>query len=343
MASHSASGSPHHGHAHHDGEGHGHAGHAHHAHHAHEGHGHAHDHHPAGAPRRALGLALAITLGFAAVEAVAGWMAGSLALLSDAGHMVTDALSLGVALLAAAVALRPPSARLSYGYARIEVLAALFNAGFMFAVILMIGWQAAERLRAPQPVDGATVIWIGALGLAINLLVAWILSRDGDAAHNLNTRGALLHVLGDALGSVAALASGLVIRQTGWTPIDPILSFGICALIAGSTWRLAREAIHTLMEGVPAGLSTPAIGRRMAAVAGVLEVHDLHIWSMDARRPALSAHVRVADLADWPRQLDELRRLLAREFAIEHVTLQPEAQQHVTVLLRDIAGRRSLH
>lgn len=335
MTSHSASSSPHHGHAHRAGDHHAHA------HHAHDGHDH-HDHH-AGAPRRALGLALAITLGFAAVEAVAGWMAGSLALLSDAGHMVTDSLSLGVALLAAAVALRPPSARMSYGYARVEVLAALFNAGFMFAVILMIGWQAVERLRAPQPVDGATVIWIGALGLAINLLVAWILSRDGDAAHNLNTRGALLHVLGDALGSVAALASGVVIRQTGWTPIDPILSIGICALIAGSTWRLAREAIHTLMEGVPAGLSTPEIGRRMAAVAGVVEVHDLHIWSMDARRPALSAHVRVADLADWPRQLDEIRQLLAREFAIEHVTLQPEAQQHATVLLRDIAGRRRLH
>jgi cobalt-zinc-cadmium efflux system protein len=335
MTSHSASGSPHHGHSHRAGDHHARA------HHAHDGHDH-HDHH-AGAPRRALGLALTITLGFAAVEAVAGWMAGSLALLSDAGHMVTDSLSLGVALLAAAVALRPPSASMSYGYARVEVLAALFNAGFMFAVILMIGWQAVERLRAPQPVDGATVIWIGALGLAINLLVAWILSRDGDAAHNLNTRGALLHVMGDALGSVAALASGVVIRQTGWTPIDPILSIGICALIAGSTWRLAREAIHTLMEGVPAGLSTPEIGRRMAAVAGVVEVHDLHIWSMDARRPALSAHVRVADLADWPRQLDEIRQLLAREFAIEHVTLQPEAQQHATVLLRDIAGRRRLH
>lgn len=304
-------------------------------------HQHAHDHRTAS--RRTLGLALAVTLGFAAIEALAGWIAGSLALMSDAGHMVTDSLSLAVALLAASVASRPASARMSYGYARIEVLAALFNAGFMFAVILLIGWSAALRLRAPQPVDGATVVWVGALGLAINLLVAWILSRGDDRAHDLNTRGALLHVIGDALGSVAALVSGLVIGWTGWTPIDPLLSVAICALIAISTWRLAREALHTLMEGVPQGLSSLEIGRRMAGVAGVIEVHDLHIWSMDSRRAALSAHVMVADLAQWPRQLAELRALLERDFAISHVTLQVETPRHATVLVRDIAGRRHLH
>lgn len=310
-----------------------------------DGHAHARQsmHDRGAASRRTLGLALAVTLGFAVVEAVAGWLAGSLALMSDAGHMVTDSLSLAVALLAAGVALRPASERMSYGYARIEVLAALFNAGFMFAVMLLIGWNAIERLHAPQPVDGATVVWIGALGLIVNLIVAWILSRGGDQAHDLNTRGALLHVIGDALGSVAALASGLVIGWTGWTPIDPLLSIGICALIAVSTWRLAREALHTLMEGVPLGLSSPEIGRRMATVAGVLEVHDLHIWSMDSRRAALSAHVMVADLAQWPRQLAEMRALLEREFAISHVTLQVETPQHATVLVRDIAGRRRLH
>lgn len=328
----------------HAGERHAHSREAHgHAHdHAH-GHAHSHAHDHAAAPRRTLALALAVTLGFALIEAVAGWIAGSLALLSDAGHMVTDSLSLAIALFAAGVALRPPSERMSYGYARIEVLAALFNAGFMFGVILLIGWNAVERLRAPQPVDGTTVIWIGALGLAINLLVAWILSRSGGHAHNLNTRGALLHVMGDALGSAAALASGLVIRWSGWTPIDPLLSIGICALIAVSTWHLAREAIHTLMEGVPLGLSASEIGKRMAGVAGVIEVHDLHIWSMDARRPALSAHVTVADLAQWPRQLKELRALLQHDFAISHVTLQVEAPQHASFLLRDIAGRRRLH
>lgn len=341
MATPTASGHAHHETAHNHGHDHAH----HHAHGDRHAHAHAAPHHhgTAGTPRRALALALAITLSFAAVEAVAGWLAGSLALMSDAGHMVTDSLSLAVALLAATIALRPPTDRMSYGYARIEVLAALFNAGFMVAVILMICWHAVERLHAPQPVDGATVIGIGALGLGVNLLVAWVLSRNGDHAHDLNTRGALLHVLGDALGSVAALASGLVILRTGWTPIDPLLSVGICALIAVSTWRLAREAIHTLMEGVPHGLSTAGIGRRMAAVAGVVEVHDLHVWSMDSRRVALSAHVTVADLAQWPLQLRELRAMLAGEFDIEHVTLQVETPQHATVSLRDIAGRRHPH
>lgn len=303
------------------------------------GHADGHSQHHRNAPRRALIFALALTLGFAAVEAVAGWLAGSLALLSDAGHMVTDSLSLAVALVAAIIALRPPSARMSYGYARVEVLAALFNAGFMFGVILLIGWNAVLRLRSPQPVDGGTVIWIAALGLAVNLLVAWLLSR-GDHAHNLNARGALLHVLGDALGSVAALLSGAVIHFTGWLPIDPLLSLGICALIATSTWRLAREAVHTLMEGVPGSVSIAEVGQRMASVEGVLDVHDLHIWSMDSRSPALSAHVTVSELAAWPRQLTELRELLAREFAIDHATLQVETPRQSTVLVRDINGRR---
>jgi len=283
---------------------------------------------------------LLLTLLFAFVEVLGGWWSGSLALLSDAGHMFSDVAALGLAAFAQWVSRKPPSARHSYGLARAEVVAALLNGVLMLAVIVWIVVEAVQRLLLPHPVSGGTVMLVAFAGLAVNVFVVLVLSHG---EQSLNSRAALLHVMGDLLGSVAALIAGAVIHYTGWTPIDPILSFGICALIAGSTWRLAREAIHTLMEGVPAGLSTPAIGRRMAAVAGVLEVHDLHIWSMDARRPALSAHVRVADLAHWPRQLDELRRLLAREFAIEHVTLQPEAQQHVTVLLRDIAGRRSLH
>ncbi len=301
---------------------------------------HGRDHGHGVSSQRILIAALTLTLSFAGVEAIAGWLAGSLALMSDAGHMVTDSLSLGVALIAATIALRPPSERMSYGYSRIEVLAALFNAGFMFGVILLIGWNAIERLHSPKAVDGDTVIWIGALGLAVNLLVARILSRGGSDAHDLNTRGALLHVLGDALGSVAALLAGAVIHFTGWTPIDPLLSIGICVLIAASTWRLAREAIHTLMEGVPGRMSIAEVGRRMAGVEGVLDVHDLHIWSMDSRRPALSAHVTVSDLSAWPRQLVELRAVLEREFSIGHATLQVETLRQGTVLVRDISGRR---
>lgn len=310
--------------------------------HAHAGHrtGTAHSpHHGHESSQRALTVALVLTFGFAGVEAVAGWIAGSLALISDAGHMLTDSLALLLAGVAAWVARKPPSARMSYGYSRVEVLAALFNAGFMFAVIILIGWNAVQRLQAPLPVDGTTVIWIGAMGLAVNLLVAWILSRGGDHGHDLNTRGALLHVMGDALGSLAALIAGLVIRNTGWTPIDPLLSFGICGLIALSTWRLAREAIHTLMEGVPQGLSSPDVGRRMAMVAGIVDVHDLHIWSMDARHAALSAHITLIDMSAWPRIMHELRELLALEFNIDHATLQPETVPVATVALSEVRRR----
>lgn len=327
-----------HHHPHHDHAPHAARKHHSHAHHTH-GHGHPHQH-GANTSQRALLLALILTFGFAGVEAISGWLAGSLALMSDAGHMVTDSLSLVLAVLAAWVARRPPSERMSWGYARVEVLAALFNAGFMVAVVMFIAWNAVDRLASPQAVDGTTVMWVAAIGLGVNLLVAWILSR-GDSDHrDLNTRGALLHVLGDALGSVAALASGLVIRQTGWTPIDPLLSVGICALILVSTLRLAREAIHTLMEGVPLGLSASAVGLRMAGVEGVSNVHDLHIWTVGAGRPALSAHVTVRDMNAWPRVLKELNELLAHEYSIDHATLQPETMPVATVLASSITLQR---
>lgn len=302
-----------------------------------QGHDHVGHQHGAHASQRALLLALVLTFGFAGVEAVSGWFAGSLALMSDAGHMVTDSLSLVLAVLAAWIAKRPPTERMSWGYARVEVLAALFNAGFMVAVVMLIAWSAVGRLLAPQQVDGATVMWVAAIGLGINLLVAWILSRGDKEHRDMNTRGALLHVMGDALGSVAALVSGLVIRQTGWTPIDPLLSVGICALILVSTLRLAREAIHTLLQGVPGHLSVQQVGQRMARARGVIEVHDLHIWSMDSRQAALAAHVTVTDMADWPRVLNELRTLLHDDFAIEHITLQAEETPTLaTIAVQDI-------
>jgi cobalt-zinc-cadmium efflux system protein len=274
-------------------------------------------------PGRALIAALALTLGFAGVEALAGWFAGSLALLSDAGHMLTDSLALAIATVAARLSHRAPSPRHSYGLARAEVLAALANAGFVFALVLGIAWNALARLWHPQPVDGDTVSIVAALGLAINLAVAWTLSRGG---RDLNTRAALLHVMIDALGSVAALASGLVILATGWTRIDPLLSIAICALILGSSLRLAREAVHTLLEGVPPGISLPRVGQRMARVAGVASVHDLHIWSISSQRAALSAHLVVRDLADWEGVRAALERVLRTEFGIDHVTLQPETR-----------------
>jgi cobalt-zinc-cadmium efflux system protein len=283
-----------------------------------------HDHHShrdASAAGRALPLALALTLSFAAVEAAAGWWAGSLALLGDAGHMLTDGVALALAAAAARLARTPPSHRLSFGLARIEVLAALANAGFMLALVLALAWNAVGRLLEPRPVAGEIVTWVAAAGLALNLGVAWVLMRGG---RDINTRAALLHVLGDAFGSVAALASGLVIHFTGWTPADPLLTLFIGALILASTLRLAREALHTLLEGVPPALSLPDVGRRMAAVAGVVSVHDLHIWSIASERVALSAHVVLRDARDWQGVIEQVRHVLHEEFDIDHVTLQPE-------------------
>lgn len=282
---------------------------------------HGHDHVNYGAMPSTLAAALVLTLLFAGVEAVAGWWAGSLALLGDAGHMLTDSLALGLAALAAWLARRPPSSTHSYGYARVEVLAALVNAGFMFAVVVGICWSAVQRLIDPRTVQGNVVTWVAAAGLAINIAVAWLLSRG---ERTINVRGALLHVLGDLLGSVAALASGVVITMTGWMPIDPLLSLFICALILASTLRLAREAAHTLIEGVPQEISLPEVGRRLAETAGVMGVHDLHIWSLSSSRVALSAHIVVRNLSEWERILPMLREMLDHDFRITHVTLQPE-------------------
>ena len=262
-----------------------------------------------------------LTLVFAAVEAVAGWWSGSLALLGDAGHMVTDAFSLGLAALAARVAQRPASFRHSYGLRRVEALAALANSLFMLLVVAALLWHAVERLIEPREIAGATVTVVALIGLCVNLLVAWLLTR-GES--DLNTRGALLHVIGDLLGSVAALAAGLVIQFTGWTPIDPLLTMLICGLILFSTLSLLRIVLHTLLEGVPETLSLPDIGRAMAGVDGVRSVHDLHVWSLDSRGVALSAHVVLSETQRWPQVLAAQQTLLRERFGIEHITLQPE-------------------
>lgn len=283
-------------------------------------HNHSHDHHH-GATGRVLWIALGATLGFAVVEVLAGWWSGSLALLGDAGHMFSDSTALGLAALAAWVARRPPSTRHSYGLGRAEVVAALVNALLMLAVVTGIVVHAVERLQSPVPVRGAAVLGVAALGLGVNVGVALLLSRGGGG---LNVRAALLHVLGDLLGSVAALLSGAVILYTGWTPIDPLLSLLICAIILFSSLRLLREALHILMEGVPAHITLEEVGRRMAASDGVREVHDLHVWTLSSGHVALSAHVVVEDLGAWPAVLAGLRVRLEEEFGITHTTLQPE-------------------
>jgi cobalt-zinc-cadmium efflux system protein len=287
-------------------------------------HRHSHAHAPvdanADATSRALWIALALTAGFAAVEALGGWLAGSLALISDAGHMVTDAASFVVALIAAAVARRPPSQRATYGYARAEVLAAFVNALAMLALVVWIAVEAVRRLLAPESVSGPIVMAIAACGMVVNIVVAVMLART---ASGINARGALLHVFGDLLGSVAALVAGAVIYATGWMPIDPILSLVVALLILRSTFELLRQSTGVLMERVPAHLSYDAIGRSLAALSGVTGVHDLHVWNMGAEHVALSAHLMLENGSAWPRVLASAQGMLAREYGIGHVTLQP--------------------
>lgn len=288
-------------------------------------HHHDHSHHHGGTDtpdqRRRLLIALALTWSYALVEALAGWRGGSLALLADAGHMVTDGAALGLALLAAWLAARPTSTRHTYGFGRAELFAALINALAMLAVVAGIGFEAWNRFQTPRPVEGMLVSAVAVIGLVINLLVAWMLSHGQD---NLNVRGAFLHVLGDVLGSVAAIVAGLVVWATGWTPIDPLLSLLIGGLVLASSLRLLRDALHGLMDGVPFTVDLDHLGKEMAAVPGVIEVHDLHVWALSGERLALTAHIRVNDMADWPAILHGLQHE-AEAHGIGHATFQPEA------------------
>lgn len=285
---------------------------------AHHDHGH---HHHAPASTTTLLWALALTLGFAVVEAVGGWLSGSLALMSDAGHMVSDGFSLAVGAFAAWLARRPASAQHSFGLQRAEVIGALVNALLMMVVIIAIAIAALQRLTAPAPVAGATVMLIAFVGLLVNLLVAWVLMRG---EQTINVRGTLLHVMGDLLGSVAALTAGAVIHFTGWTPVDPILSLFVAGLILVSACRLLREVLQVLMEGVPRGIDADHVSRELVMVDGVRAVHDLHIWSLSSSSYALAAHIDVHDIADWRFLQPRLQQLLRARFGITHSTLQPE-------------------
>ncbi|MAM89808.1 MAG: cation transporter [unclassified Hahellaceae] len=284
-----------------------------------DGHSHGHSHsHGSG---RTLLFALVFTISFAIVEVVGGIMADSLALLSDAGHMFTDSLSLAVGAFAAWLASKPASLRHSFGLQRAEVLGALFNVIFMFLVVAFIIYEALMRLNATPEVNGLVVMVIGGLGLLVNVIVAWVLLRG---EQNINVRGAFLHVLGDLLGSVAALAAGATIYLGGPFIIDPILSLVVSLLILVSAIRLLREIAHVLMEGVPAGIDAGQVNEALIATPGVQAVHDMHIWSLTTSSHALSAHIELSSMQSWSETLPQLRSVLRDRFDITHSTLQPE-------------------
>lgn len=266
-------------------------------------------------------IALVLTLGFSGIEGAAAYFANSLALISDAGHMVTDAAALGLALLAQIISRRPPSAKHSFGFGRAEALAAFVNSLAMLALVVWIIYEAITRFYDPHKVDGLTVTVVAAIGLVMNLIVAWVLSRD---KKSVNTRAALVHVMGDLMGSIAALVAGVVIQLTGWMPIDAILSILVSLLILKSTISILRESYHFLMEGVPLHIDYLAVGKDLRNVPGVLAVHDLHVWEMSPSFPALIGHIEIAKMQEWPGIMSRINSMLLDKHGIDHVTLQPE-------------------
>ena len=269
----------------------------------------------------ALAFAVALTFGYALVEVIGGVWSGSLALLADAGHMATDSAALLFALAANYIARRPVSDRHSFGLARVEVIAAFVNAIAMLAVVGWIFFEAFDRIGTPIPVKGLGVFAIAFIGLSVNILVAWSLSRDRD---NVNTRAAFIHVMGDLLGSVAAIAAGVIIYFGGPVVVDPLLSMLVGGLILRSTFGVLKETTLVLMDSVPTGVEYGRVGGTLAQLPGVISVHDLHVWSMVPGRSALSAHVLVDDIERWPVILHQARFILRRDFEIDHITLQPE-------------------
>ena len=266
-------------------------------------------------------IALVLTLGFAGVEGAAAYFANSLALISDAGHMVTDAAALGLALLAQIISRRPPSPKHSFGFGRAEALAAFVNSIAMLALVVWIVFEAISRFYDPHKVDGLTVTVVASIGLLMNIVVAWVLSRD---KKSVNTRAALVHVMGDLLGSIAALIAGVVIQLTGWMPIDAILSILVSLLILKSTISILKESYHFLMEGVPLHIDYLKVGRDLKSVPGVLAVHDLHVWEMTPSFPALIGHIEIANMQEWPQIMSRINLMLLDKHGIDHVTLQPE-------------------
>jgi cobalt-zinc-cadmium efflux system protein len=285
---------------------------------------HGHRETAAARSRGALLSTLALTGGYMVVELVGAYLTGSLALFADAAHMLTDVGGLALALFATWIASRPPTPAKTYGYYRAEILAALVNALVLLGVAGVILVEAWDRLRDPHPVAGVPMLAIGALGLVVNLVGAWLLHRD--AAHSLNVRAAYLEVLSDAVSSLGVLIAAGVVLTTGWTAADALVSGGIALFIVPRTWRLLRQAVNVLLEGVPAHLDLGAIELAMTQVPGVVRVHDLHVWTLTSGREAMSAHVVVLDVRESERLLGALHNVLHTRFGIDHTTVQVETE-----------------
>lgn len=277
-------------------------------------------------PRARLLLALVLVAAVAALETWGGLRANSLALLSDAAHVAMDVLALAVALAAAVGAQRPANRRKTFGYGRLEMLGALFNSSLLLAATGVILYEAAERFITPPHPGGALMSEVAAIGLVVNTSVALLLR--GHAAHSLNMKAALFHVVGDALGALAVIAGGVAILATGWTWIDPLLSVLICALILAGVYRVVREAADVLLEGAPPGVKLEEVQRAMVTVGGVAAVHDLHLWTVGSDRHVLSAHVVVSDrsISEATAILRRLETVVRERYGVTHATMQFECE-----------------
>jgi cobalt-zinc-cadmium efflux system protein len=306
------------------------------------GHAHAHDHGPAGhgqhhhapsadADRRWLVLALALIAGFMVVEVVGGLLASSLALLSDAAHMLTDAGAIGLALVAARLAARPASGRFTFGFGRAEILSAQINGAALLVLAGVIAVEAIRRLFEPPAVDGAFVVVVGVVGAVVNVAAAWALGRS--ERRSLNVEGARQHVLTDLYASLAAVAAGAVVLVAGYDRADGIAALFVSALMLRSGWGLLRESGRVLLEAAPPGMNPEAIGAAMAREPGVVEVHDLHVWEVTSGFPALAAHVIVRPGDDCHAVRRHLQRVVAERFGIDHVTLQVDHATEIGRLL----------
>lgn len=295
---------------------------AHHEHHSSSAHDHGpgdNHSHGAGASTRKLAIVLGLVATYMVAEAIGGWLTNSLALLADAGHMLSDAGALALSLFAIWIGQRPPTARRTYGYQRTEILAALANGATLVAISILIFVQAYHRFSAPPEVQGGLMMAIAGGGLVINLLGLWIL--DSGRRENLNVRGAWLHVLTDALGSVGAIAGGLLIWAFGWNWADPAVSVLIGFLVIYSSWALLKETVAVLMEEAPRHIDVDRVRESMMAIDGVSDVHDLHVWSITSGMVALSSHLR-SPVGNERRVLAEISERLRDGFGIEHTTIQ---------------------
>jgi cobalt-zinc-cadmium efflux system protein len=295
--------------------------------HSHSG-PHTHSHPPSAARRKTtvLFVSLGLTLGFVALEAVAGFRSHSLALLSDAGHNFTDAFALLLAAVGVCWETRPGDHEKTYGYQRAGVLAAFVNALTLAALSVVLFYESYQRLLHPEPVGEITMIAVASIALVLNLGIAWALGGHGDHHHDLNVRAAWIHMAGDAASCVAIIAGALVIRSTGWFILDPLLSILIGALVLATAWGIIRDSLNILLEGLPKGLKLRDVTKALGGIDGVLEVHDLHIWNLGSQSRALSCHVLIEDMPPSTSEtiLRRINDVLDHEFGIRHSTVQFE-------------------